>query len=81
MKDILAAIQNMNDLRLYYITQGFTIERVLSSKQRTDCDAKAHVVMEVLRFDFKYVPLHGQHYYLFKTPEEVRAFDQYCGIN
>lgn len=74
----LAAINNFPALYKHYKEiEGFAIERVLTTEQRKQKDAKAHVVFEYLRFDFKYVPLNGKHYYLFKTEEDAKQFDGY----
>ena len=57
-------------LRESYRTE-YPVIRELTSDQRTKHDAKAHVVMEKLLLDFKYVPLESnRHVYMFKNEEE-----------
>ena len=77
----LAAINTFKNLRMHYISEGFTIERVLTSEQRKKCDAKAHVFQEYApHVEFKYIPIDGRHHYLFAREGHTELFDKYCRI-
>jgi len=55
----------------------FPVKRILTTAQRSMYDAKAHVVMEYLMFDFKYVPRENNtHVYLFKNETDAAKFDK-----
>lgn len=56
--------------------QKFPYERVLTSAQRKHYDLKAHVLQEQVDFEFKYVPLNGEHVYLFRTDKQALEFDE-----
>lgn len=51
--------------------------RILTNEQRDKHNAKAHVIMEQLLLDFKYVPgVEGSHIYMFLNEEHAEQFDR-----
>lgn len=78
----LAGISSYSELYKHYKDEGYTVQRVLTTEQRKKCDAKAHVFAEHINaaFAFVYVPLGGQHYYLFKKEQDAQIFDAYCNL-
>ena len=51
--------------------------RILTKEQRDKHDAKAHVIMEKLLLDFKYVPgLENSHIYMFMNENHAEQFDK-----
>ena len=53
------------------------VQRILTNDQRERHDAKAHVIMEKLLLDFKYVPgADNSHIYLFMNDGDAVQFDR-----
>lgn len=58
----------------------FPFERVVSGALYRSSGLKAHVVREVVDFNFRYVPLSGdQHVFMFKTLSNLMEFKKLLG--
>lgn len=63
-------------LRVRY-SETHPVTRILTKEQRDKHDAKAHVIMEKLLLDFKYVPgLDDSHIYMFMSESDAVQFDR-----